>query len=203
MSDLAALIARVRANPGDDASWLVMADRLAEEGDPLGEYIALSLKYQDRALPEAKKRRLRKLGREWQARSAPWATFVSWGRWGIWLRVASSDDLLAYADELRRLRLPLRLEVEYDKRTAPDACVFDEGFTRLAWMRSSTTVENANFSPGMDEDWHYFCDVKVWRVADRAVLFERSFEASFSRLEFRAGGLFGIDGESAVQLYGD
>ena len=61
MSELGALLKQVRANPADDACWLVIADRLTEEDNPLGEYIVLTLKYQGVATPEAKKRRMRKL----------------------------------------------------------------------------------------------------------------------------------------------
>jgi uncharacterized protein (TIGR02996 family) len=83
MSALTALLAHLRANPSDDASWLVIADRLIEGNNPLGEYIVLTLKYQDRATPESKKRRLRKLARDWQATWAPWAKFRDGGLYAL------------------------------------------------------------------------------------------------------------------------
>ena len=121
------------------------------------------------------------------------------------MRVECTDELLAHADDLRRIGLPLILEVEVDRYSQPNKCVFDAGFTRMAWMRESTTIENQNFSPGMDEDYYYWRDVVVWRVAGRAVLFEkRGVEARWSRVEFRAGGLFAIDADGGdVLLYAE
>jgi hypothetical protein len=184
----------------DDARWLVIADRLTEENNPLGEYIVLTLKYQGRSTPRLKARRLRQLSRDWQARYAPGAKLVSWYRWGLTLNFTRTEEILAHADVLRRIGLPLVLEVGSDKYNKPDACFFDADFTRLAAMHHSMTVENQNFSPGMDEEYHHFRDVKVWRVADRAVLYDRGFEASWSRLEFRADGLYGVEGDRAEHL---
>jgi uncharacterized protein (TIGR02996 family) len=200
MTVLTALLAHVRANPSDDASWLVIADRLTEENNPLGEYITLTLKYQDCAMPESKKRRVRKLGREWQATRAPWAKFVSWYRWGLTLGFRDTETILSHAAELRQIELPLVLEVTIDSYSAPDVCFFDTTFTRLASMHSSLTVENQNFSPGMDEEYSHSRHVKVWRVADRAVLLDRIFEAEWRRLEFRDDGLYALEAERAVHL---
>lgn len=200
MSDLAELLAQVKSNPADDAAWLVIADRLTEEGNPLGEYIVLTLKYEKRTVPELKKRRLRKLGRDWQARYVPPAKFEFWYRSGLTLTFKNTEDILSYAAELRRIGLPLMLEVDLGRYSAPDRCFFDADFKRLAWMHSSVTVENQNHSPGMDEEWHHSRHVKVWRVADGALLLERHVGGSWARLEFRADGLHAIEGGRAEHL---
>lgn len=198
MSELTPLIARVRANPRDDATWLVIADRLTESDNPLGEYIVLSLQDELSAPPEPKKRRMQKLARAWHAEWAPWAKFVSWGRWGITLSFPSVEAVLERASGLQRIELPLMIEVPLNRYDAPDRCFFDADFTRMAAMNKSMTIENQNHSPGMDEDTYHWRSVKVWRVADGALLLERTFEAEWWSLEFRSDGLYGIDGNRTV-----
>lgn len=82
-----------------DAAWLVIAYRLTEGGNPLGEFLLLTLKYRDAEPPESKKRRLRKLKREWKALH-PWAELESWkhnepltgpGRFDCWRSDRSAE----------------------------------------------------------------------------------------------------------------
>jgi uncharacterized protein (TIGR02996 family) len=200
MDEFAALVKRVRDNPEDDASWLVLADRLTEEDNPLGELISLRLKYEKLPPPETKKRRLRKLMRAWQARFAPLGKLEGWYRTRLVLSFKTVADVLAQARELSRIGLNLWLEVHPNRYSAAEPCVFDATFTRLAWLRRSYTISNQNHSPGMDEEYDYASEVKVWRVADGAVVFERISGARWDRLEFRADGLYAIEAGRAERL---
>lgn len=182
----------------DDAGWLVIADRLTEAGNPLGEFIVLTLKYEKAAsIPELKKRRLRKLAREFEATFG--AKLLSWHRSAVTLSFAKIEGLLAIANKLRDLGVPLSLEIDRGKYDSADRCWFNEGFTRLASVRHDMTITNINHSPGMDEDKSYSSEVTIWDVAQRKKL-DRNFLDGWVHLELRADGLYAIDGARSERL---
>ncbi|MFT3708372.1 MAG: hypothetical protein QM817_12030 [Archangium sp.] len=182
----------------DDAGWLVIADRLTEAGNPLGEFIVLTLKYENAAkTPELKKRRLRKLAREFEAQFS--AKLLAWHRSSVTLSFAKLEGLLKKATALRELGVPLSLELDRGKYDSADRCWFDAGFTRLASVRHEMTITNINHSPGMDEDKSYSSEVKIYDVATRAQT-ARHFCDGWVRLEFRSDGLYAIDGERVEKL---
>lgn len=145
---------RAAVNERPTAEWLVIADQLSSENHPLGEYIVLALKYENGPVPALKKRRMRKLARLFEGLFAPGVTFVSWHRWGLTLNFQDAESVLFQAAELRRLKVPLFIEVGDSSRSV-ERCYFDADFTHLAWMESSYTVESQNFSPGMDETYSH------------------------------------------------
>jgi hypothetical protein len=121
----------------------------------------------------------------------------AWHRTALTLTFKATKDVLALADELRGLEMPLSIQVEVGKYDAADRCFFDAEFARLASMRWSMTVTNINHSPGMDEDTSYSTHLEVWRVSDRSLLFTRILDGNRSRLEFRGDVLYAIDGDRA------
>jgi hypothetical protein len=169
--ELKRLIGQAASRRFDADAWLVVADRLSDAGNPLGEYIVRIVQGGESSL------RLEELGADWQARFAPWAQFRRWTmRQGIVLVAEDAMAFLGRAAELRELTLPLTL------RADDDACAFDERFERFA----TVGVDR----PSRDERF----DLRIWRVADRALLVDRrrlagdlSHEHS---LEFRADGLY-------------
>src|SRR5262245_53925383 len=54
-----ALLANVVAHPSDDASRLVLADKLSEAGDPRGEFITLQVLLSQRGLSPPRRRELK------------------------------------------------------------------------------------------------------------------------------------------------
>lgn len=181
----------------DDAGWLVIADRLTEAGNPLGEFIMLTMKHQGVAAPDGARRRLRKLAREWKAKFA--SKLVGWHRTAVSLTFAELEGLFASAEALRPLGVPLSLEVDRGRYDTSLRCYFDHDFTRLATVRRDMSITNINHSPGMDEDKSYSSEVTVWRVADRAQLSAHSCEG-WVGIEFRADGLYALEGGRAQLL---
>ncbi len=193
----ARLVAHAREARHDDTRWRAVADALAAERHPLGEYLALSLRL--RCGDSAVVARLEAVARAWRARHAPWARLFAWWDIGLVLTVRDLESAYAHVDDLRAIGLPLVLEIPRG-REASDVCTFDDAFTRLAWMRKSTTVENASFGPGLDEEVHHWRDVVVWRVADRAELFgARGVEAGWIAVEVRGDSVYALGAEPAAE----
>lgn len=180
--------------------WTVLSDQLTSEGHPLGEYVALALKYEKQKPPDSKHRRMRTLAREFEARF-PTRTmkFDLWSRWGLRVHFKEVRAVLANAEELSRTRMPLFIDVGDGTRSTQE-CVFDAKFEHLAWMEGTYSVTNQNHSPGMDEEYHHWRDVKVWRVADRELVLELGRGERWDRLEFREDGLYAIESGRAVLL---
>jgi len=182
----------------DDRAWLVIADRFTEAGNPLGEYIVLELRHGE-DMPVRETRRQRQLVREWNSSFAPWSKFVAWSTARLTLRFKDSATVLAHARELKDLAVPLELEIGDGSRSL-QRCVFDEGFTRLAWTEETSSVENQNHSPGMDETWHHWTAVKVWRVADGVLLYAGGVEGR-ARVELRPDGVWALENGRAQHLH--
>lgn len=181
----------------DDAGWLVIADRLMEAANPLGEFIVLTMKHEGVALPEGKRRRLRKLAREWEAQFA--SKLVGWHRTAVTLTFANVEALRSKAEALRPLGVPLSLEVDRGRYDTALRCWFDRDFTRLATVARDMSISNVNHSPGMDEEKSYSSEVTVLRVADGTEL-SRHFCEGWVSLEFRADGLYALEGGRAELL---
>lgn len=183
-------MAHAREAPDDDARWLLVADALAAEKNPLGEYIALTIRGGD---PAGK--RTAAIARAWRRKYAPWARIVVWWRIGLVLAMRDLDSVFAHIEDLRAIGLPLIVELPRGSN-APDVCTFDDAFTRVAWTRSEQTVTNASWGPGLDEEKHDWRDVVVWRVADRAEIFaRRGVAADWMAVELRGDALYAMGGD--------
>jgi len=194
----ARLVAHAREARDDDARWLAVADALAAEKNPLGEYIALSLRL--RRGDSSVVARMNAVARAWRTRYAPWTRLFAWWNIGLVLTMRDLESVYAHIDDLRAIGLPLVLEISRG-RDAPDVCTFDDAFTRIAWMRKRTTVENASWGPGLGEDVYHWRDVIVWRVADRAELFSaRGIEAGWIAVELRGNGVYAIGAKPGAEL---
>jgi hypothetical protein len=199
LSEAAArLVAHARAERDDSARWQAVADALVAEKNPLGEYIALSL--QIRAGDFSGKKRHNAVAASWRKRFAPWAKIFSWWNIGLVLTMRELESVFAHIDDLRAIGLPLVLEITRGSN-APDICMFDEAFTRMAWMRKDTTVENASWGPGLDEHVYHWRDVVVWRLSDRAELYRRGgIEADWIAVELRGDAAYAIGAKPGNEL---
>lgn len=190
-SSLAQLVARARAKHDDDAGWLLVADALTAAKNPLGEYIALTIRGGSSA-------RMTTLARAWRRRYAPWARIFAWWRIGLVLTMRDLDSVFANIDGIRAIGIPVIVEITRGS-DQPDVCTFDDAFTRIAWTRKDQTIENASWGPGLGEDRYEWRNVVVFRVVDRAEVFARSgIEADWIAVEFRGDGLYAIGGEDCI-----
>jgi hypothetical protein len=195
--NVARLVASAREARHDDARWLAVAEALTAERNPLGEYIALTI----RGGPTAHKR-MTGLARAWRRKYAPFARIFAWWRIGLVLTMRDLESVFVQIDELREIGLPIIVEITR-ARESPDVCTFDDAFARIAWMRKSQTVENASWGPGLDEQKYYWRDAVVWRVADRVELFaRRGIEADWIAVELRGDELYAIRTKPGTELVG-
>ena len=160
------------------------------EKNPLGEYIALTLRM--RTGDYSGMKRHDAVAAAWRKRHAPWTKIFSWWNIGLVLTMSDLQSVFGHLDDLRAIGLPLVLQVARGSN-APDVCMFDEAFTRMAWMRKDVTVENASWGPGLDEDVYHWRDVVVWRLFDQSELYSRrGIEAEWIAVELRGDGAYAI-----------